>query len=263
MGLVLGRLVFLFMFALLVRGTSRNASTFDSAAQFDYIVVGGGASGCPIAATLSVKFVVLLLERGGSRYGRKDCERKEGFHVNLFKADNKTSPAEAFLPGDGVPGHRGRVLGGEHQSKAGPELDSLERERKMAFKPAIPAWQRSLKRALVETGLPDNDKLGTKVGGVIFDSDGVRHSSADLLEYAHPSKFEVLLYATTSLVFSGAPRAAGVQFMDEFGNEHRAILSSKPSSEIILSAGALGSPQLLLLSGIGDAQDLQKLGIPS
>ncbi|XP_024515231.1 protein HOTHEAD isoform X2 [Selaginella moellendorffii] len=62
---------------------------------------------------------------------------------------------------------------------------------------------------------------------------------------------------------SGAPRAAGVQFMDEFGNEHRAILSSKPSSEIILSAGALGSPQLLLLSGIGDAQDLQKLGIPS
>ncbi|XP_024514719.1 (R)-mandelonitrile lyase-like isoform X1 [Selaginella moellendorffii] len=97
-----------------------------------------------------------------------------------------------------------RATGGE--SSAGntsqsPELDSLERERKMAFKPAIPAWQRSLKRALVETGLPDNDKLGTKVGGVIFDSDGVRHSSADLLEYAHPSKFEVLLYATTSLVF--------------------------------------------------------------
>ena len=33
-------------------------------------------------------------------------------------------------------------------------------------------------------------------------------------------------------------------------------------NEIILSAGAVGSPQLLLLSGVGPAEHLQQMGIP-
>ncbi len=35
------------------------------ASSYDYIVVGGGTAGCPLAATLSQNFSVLLLERGG------------------------------------------------------------------------------------------------------------------------------------------------------------------------------------------------------
>ena len=35
---------------------------------FDYIIVGGGTAGCPLAATLSEKLSVLLVERGGSPY---------------------------------------------------------------------------------------------------------------------------------------------------------------------------------------------------
>ena len=37
-------------------------------AEYDYIVVGGGAAGCPLTATLSEKYKVLLLERGGVPY---------------------------------------------------------------------------------------------------------------------------------------------------------------------------------------------------
>lgn len=37
---------------------------------------------------------------------------------------------------------------------------------------------------------------GTKVGGVIYDEYGNRHTAADLLEYANPSGLKVLLHAS-------------------------------------------------------------------
>jgi len=36
----------------------------------------------------------------------------------------------------------------------------------------------------------------------------------------------------------------------------------RANKEIILSGGAINSPQLLMLSGIGNADDLRKLDIP-
>lgn len=58
------------------------------------------------------------------------------------------------------------------------------------------------------------------------------------------------------------PKAVGVIFKDEKGNQHEAVLADKPQSEVILSSGAIGSPQMLLLSGIGPKADLEKLKIP-
>ena len=43
------------------------------------------------------------------------------------------------------------------------------------------------------------------------------------------------------------------------GNELKQIHARR---EVILSGGAFGSPQLLMLSGIGDSSELQKFGIP-
>lgn len=59
------------------------------------------------------------------------------------------------------------------------------------------------------------------------------------------------------------PKADGVIFYDANGGKHIAYLKSESSnrSEIILSAGAIGSPQLLMLSGIGPAARLRSLGI--
>jgi choline dehydrogenase-like flavoprotein len=51
-------------------------------------------------------------------------------------------------------------------------------------------------------------------------------------------------------------RATGVQFYQ--GNQLQTVRARR---EVIVSAGAFGSPQLLQLSGIGASADLQKLGI--
>lgn len=53
----------------------------------------------------------------------------------------------------------------------------------------------------------------------------------------------------------------GVLFKDENGMKHKAVLNDREHGEIILSSGAIGSPQLLLLSGIGPKEDLAKLNI--
>lgn len=52
-------------------------------------------------------------------------------------------------------------------------------------------------------------------------------------------------------------KARGVKYIDQKGNIH----SVYARKEVILSAGAINSPQLLLLSGVGPRKDLEAVGI--
>ncbi|KAF8025705.1 hypothetical protein BT93_F2517 [Corymbia citriodora subsp. variegata] len=276
----------------------RKASTFPSSLSssasgannaYDYIIVGGGAAGCPLATTLSQNFSVLLLERGGVPFANANVSFLENFHLTLADT-SKTSASQFFSSTDGVLNSRARVLGGGTSINAGfytrgnPEFirkvgwdQTLVNEsypwveKQIVHRPDFVPWQRAFKDSLLDVGVsPFNgftyDHLyGTKVGGTIFDRYGRRHTAAELLATANPQKLTVLIYATAQkIVFDtrgNRPKAVGVLFKDENGNGHQAFLKNNLQSEVILSSGAIGSPHLLLLSGIGPKADLEKLNI--
>lgn len=60
----------------------------------------------------------------------------------------------------------------------------------------------------------------------------------------------------TKILFDGT-KAVGIEY-EQGGAKKKA----HSSAEVILSGGAINSPQLLMLSGVGNADDLKNLGIP-
>ncbi|XVF86083.1 hypothetical protein PTKIN_Ptkin18bG0013000 [Pterospermum kingtungense] len=270
-----------------------NATDFPWEDKYDYIVVGGGTAGCPLAATLSQSFRVLVLERGGVPYNYQHLMTQEGFLTTLTEVNTYDSPAQSFTSEDGVPNARGRILGGSSAINAGfysrsdPQFFQTSSlnwdlslvnqsykwvEKGVVFRPELKNWQSAVRDGLIEAGVdPYNgftfDHLvGTKIGGSTFDSSGKRHSAADLLNYARPANIKVAIYASVERVLlasssSSSSRAAiGVVFRDEMGRYHHAMV--REHGEVLLCAGSIGSPQLLLLSGIGPRPYLSSWGIP-
>ncbi|KAG5865375.1 hypothetical protein JTB14_023887 [Gonioctena quinquepunctata] len=72
----------------------------------------------------------------------------------------------------------------------------------------------------------------------------------------HRKKLNITLNAFVTKILLEGNRTYGVEFIK---NRKRYVAKSK--LEIILSAGAVNSPQLLLLSGIGSKNELEKMGI--
>lgn len=125
-------------------------------------------------------------------------------------------------------------------------------------------------KACVETGIPENaDYNGEDQNGVAYyqqtASKGFRCSAAK--GYLRPvRKRENLTIITkahaTGIVFNGesegiGKRATGVKYRVK-GKDFTATAKR----EVLLSAGAIGSPQLLQLSGVGDPALLEKHKIP-
>jgi choline dehydrogenase len=113
-------------------------------------------------------------------------------------------------------------------------------------------------------GIPLNpDYNGTKQEGAflyqVTHINGERCSAAKafLTPNLLRPNLHVKIHAVTAKVNFDGRRATGVSYYH--GNELKQVHARR---EVILSSGAFGSPQLLMLSGIGDAKELQKFGIP-
>jgi len=129
------------------------------------------------------------------------------------------------------------------------------------------AYVNPISRAFVEAGLEiglrrNDDFNGPAQEGVglyhVTQRKGRRHSAADAFlksALARPN-LSVRTRAQATRVLTEGTRAVGVEWLEN-GVMHQA----RATREVILSGGAVNSPQLLMLSGIGPADHLRAHGI--
>ncbi len=126
--------------------------------------------------------------------------------------------------------------------------------------PIFQAWIR----AGLEAGFPATDDYNSDrqegFGRSQYSIRSGRRSSASRA-YLWPARSRknlvVRTHALTSRIRIEAGRATGVEFM-----LHGARHACRATREIILSAGAFNSPQILMLSGVGPADHLRSLSLP-
>ncbi|TBU46723.1 GMC oxidoreductase [Dichomitus squalens] len=132
-----------------------------------------------------------------------------------------------------------------------------------------PGWDVALQDTLESLGVPrlvepqGGDRVGFGMDLATVDPRTNRRvSSVAYLEQAGSRpNLKILVNAPVARILSAPGEgftANGVQFLFD-GQTHNALTTA--SGEVILSAGALKSPQILELSGIGDSKVLGALGI--
>lgn len=118
-------------------------------------------------------------------------------------------------------------------------------------------------QACQDHGIPFNSDLnGAEHHGCyhvqVTQKDGERHSTA--AAFIHPNldrpNLSVRTGAHITRVLFDERRATGVEY-EQGGRNHRV----RARSEVVMSAGAFGTPQILMASGVGPGQHLQDLGI--
>ncbi|ADB63697.1 glucose-methanol-choline oxidoreductase (plasmid) [Haloterrigena turkmenica DSM 5511] len=142
--------------------------------------------------------------------------------------------------------------------------DSAYHDQNGPLNVCSPRTPRSLSQTFIEAAVEaghirNNDFNSERQEGVGFyhinQKDGQRHSAADA--FLKPVLDRTNLIARTNaqvtrIVFDGS-RTTGVEY--EVDGDH---VRANVDCEVVLSAGAINSPQLLMLSGIGEAEHLRE-----
>ncbi len=263
--------------------------------MFDYIVIGAGTAGCTLAAQLTAQpqVHVLLIEAGPP--DRNRAIRTPLSFSKLFRTPldwNFWTEPQEQLDNRRLYWPRGKVLGGSGSLNAmvhlagcradfdawrdlgnpgwgyddvRPILDSFGGEPvKAAPLPDPNPLTQAFLEACASAGLPREPFLpdGCQPAAGLFRvniRNGARWSSADA--YLRPALQRGNLtvwtgiHVTRVIVENG--RATGVEY-----RQNGSLHTAQAAREVILSAGAIGSPHLLLVSGVGPRRPLEDLDIP-
>ena len=272
---------------------SREFSKFCADVEADYVVVGTGSAGAVVASRLSAQpSVQVVALEAGPRDKDKFIHIPAGF-AKLMRGTmdwNYLTEPQKELDGREIYWPRGKMLGGsssmnamiwvrgfaadydEWAEHAGEQWSYANIERyfdRIESGPLIISRQRS-PRSSTAAWLTAVQECGHRIDPPdqaapegfcetrVTQRRGARWSTADA--YLKPAlKRENLTVLTeaavTKVVFDGN-RAVGVEF--EHGGARRIVRARR---EVVLCGGAINSPQLLMLSGIGDRDHLAEHGV--
>ncbi len=256
--------------------------------EFDYIVVGGGAAGSIVAARLAEdrRNRVLLLEAGESDEGdakallmsrleEQDDTYDWGYDAETIAGGgNRIAYARAKMLG-GCANHndcaffapppsdlaRWEALGatGWGPADMAPALARVEEQIAIEPAPQGNALSRAFIDAGIELGLPERnfrEKVEPGAGWFPLNARGDRRQSSSVA-YLHPiARLPKNLSIMTGmkalrLLWQGRRTHAVMTAAGEFHARR----------EIILCAGSINTPQLMMLSGLGPPAHLRPLGI--
>ena len=148
---------------------------------------------------------------------------------------------------------------GDVHGKGGPQFTSPNRDRPELCQAAIEAGKQ-----MGWEFRPDVNDLPPGLGphiGWIQQTRGGRFRASTARSYLGPAKrrhnLQVVTNAQVLQVLFDGKRATGVGFLLD-----ARMRQADANAEVILAAGAIGSPHLLQLSGVGDPDHLGRIGIP-
>jgi choline dehydrogenase len=264
---------------------------------FDVVVVGGGSAGCALAGRLTERAALrVLLVEAGPLGPLPELRDVASLAATTPRHRRNWAYAAELRPGNSHIVPRGRGLGGSsainganwtrataadadgwgipgwsyaellpHYIRSEHDLDIHSRlhgdsgpvpVRRPAGELLHPAVGRFL-RAAARLGFPDEpDKNGGNPpgAGVVPSNavDGIRIDAATAYLSGGRSGLTIRGGVPVARVLFDRDRACGVQLHDGEVIE---------AGEVVLAAGAVATPHLLLLSGIGPADDLRTAGV--
>ena len=259
---------------------------------YDYIVVGGGSSGCIVAARLAEAGAgsVLLLEAGNAAEKNPETMSADGF-IQSFSNDNvmldRLSDSQVACGGRRIYVGSGTGMGGSGAVNGmvytrGDKLDFAQWPAGWRWDDVTPAFEALETRLKVKTRKPtsfldtcadaaiqagfkrkdvlNDGELCGFMGYQLMNYDGDRRRSS-YMSFIHGVGNSNLVVQTDALVhrivFDDNKRAVAVEY--EHNGDKKTV---GVKGEVILCAGACESPKLLMLSGIGESRQLQRFGIP-